>query len=177
MMALPEATVGLLPCGGGTQNLAWLVGEGWAKRMILCGERVNADRTPSIGLVEEVVEKGAALDQALHLAESAAAAESAGGHGVQSRSSNARAQGDIASAYAAERESFVKLFDTLDQTEGVTAFLEKRKPVWKNADGEFAAERADRRRRARRTSYGIGTYAGAGDVERRKDAQLVVACR
>ena len=42
-MALPEASVGLLPCGGGTQNLAWLVGEGWAKRMILCGERVAAD--------------------------------------------------------------------------------------------------------------------------------------
>ena len=38
-MALPEAKVGLLPCAGGTQNLAWLVGEGWAKRMILCGER------------------------------------------------------------------------------------------------------------------------------------------
>ena len=41
-MALPEAAVGLLPCAGGTQNLPWLVGEGWAKRMILCGERVDA---------------------------------------------------------------------------------------------------------------------------------------
>ncbi|HAC26916.1 MAG TPA: enoyl-CoA hydratase, partial [Marinobacter hydrocarbonoclasticus] len=35
-VALPEASVGLLPCAGGTQNLPWLVGEGWAKRMILC---------------------------------------------------------------------------------------------------------------------------------------------
>ena len=43
-MALPEATVGLLPCAGGTQNLPWLVGEGWAKRMILCGERIKADK-------------------------------------------------------------------------------------------------------------------------------------
>ncbi|CAN0587127.1 unnamed protein product, partial [Ectocarpus sp. 12 AP-2014] len=43
-MALPEAGVGLLPCAGGTQNLPWLVGEGWAKRMILCGERVKADK-------------------------------------------------------------------------------------------------------------------------------------
>ena len=40
-MALPEAAVGLLPCGGGTQNLAWTVGEGWAKRIILCGERIK----------------------------------------------------------------------------------------------------------------------------------------
>ncbi len=41
-MALPEAAVGLLPCAGGTQALPWLVGEGWAKRMILCNERVDA---------------------------------------------------------------------------------------------------------------------------------------
>ncbi len=60
-MALPEATVGLLPCGGGTQNLSWVVGEGWAKRMILCGERVNAETAERIGLVEAVVEKGEAL--------------------------------------------------------------------------------------------------------------------
>ncbi len=58
VMALPEATVGLLPCGGGTQNLAWLVGEGWAKRMILCGERVDAETALRIGLIEEMVEKG-----------------------------------------------------------------------------------------------------------------------
>ena len=40
-------------------------------------------------------------------------------------------EGDITSAYASERESCVKLFDTLDQTEGVRSFLEKRKPVWR----------------------------------------------
>ena len=51
-MALPEATVGLLPCGGGTQNLAWTVGEGWAKRIVLCGERVDAQRAKEIGLAE-----------------------------------------------------------------------------------------------------------------------------
>ncbi|MDP6191199.1 MAG: enoyl-CoA hydratase, partial [Gammaproteobacteria bacterium] len=49
-MALPEASVGLLPCAGGTQNLTWLVGEGWAKRMILCGERVDAEQALQIGL-------------------------------------------------------------------------------------------------------------------------------
>ena len=41
-MALPEAKVGLLPCAGGTQNLTMLVGEGWTKRLILCGERIKA---------------------------------------------------------------------------------------------------------------------------------------
>src|SRR6187402_2011192 len=67
-MALPEATVGLLPCAGGTQNLTRLVGEGWAKKMILCGERVNAAKALEIKLVEEVVAKGKALERALELA-------------------------------------------------------------------------------------------------------------
>src|SRR5690554_1260049 len=70
-MALPEATVGLLPCAGGTQNLPWIVGEGWAKRMILCGERVKADKALQIGLVEEVVPTGKSLEKALELAEMA----------------------------------------------------------------------------------------------------------
>lgn len=67
-MALPEATVGLLPCAGGTQNLQLLVGEGWTKRMILCGERIKADKALQIGLVEEVVEQGQSLETALKLA-------------------------------------------------------------------------------------------------------------
>jgi enoyl-CoA hydratase/carnithine racemase len=58
-LALPEAAVGLLPCAGGTQHLSWLVGEGWAKRMILCGERVDAETALRIGLVEQVVVKAA----------------------------------------------------------------------------------------------------------------------
>src|SRR3984893_17542279 len=67
-MALPEASVGLLPCGCGTQTLPWLVGEGWAKRMILTGERVDAATALRIGLVEEGGEKGAAREAALTMA-------------------------------------------------------------------------------------------------------------
>jgi enoyl-CoA hydratase/carnithine racemase len=130
-LALPEATVGLLPCGGGTQNLAWMVGEGWAKRMILCGERVDAETALRIGLIEEMVEKGAALGRALSLADQASRQSPPAVTACKSLIQRARA-GDIVSAYAAERESFVRLFDTLDQTEGVTAFLGKRKPVWRN---------------------------------------------
>ena len=68
-LALPEPKVGLLPCAGGSQRLSWLVGEGWAKRMILCGERVDAKTAERIGLVEEVVAKGSALATALKMAE------------------------------------------------------------------------------------------------------------
>ena len=130
-MALPEASVGLLPCGGGTQNLAWIVGEGWAKRIILCGERVGADLALDIGLVEEVVEKGASLDRALALADrvgkqSPPAVSACKGLIQQARS------GHIVDAYTAERDAFVGLFDTADQKEGVNAFLEKRQPQWIN---------------------------------------------
>ncbi|MCV5900594.1 enoyl-CoA hydratase-related protein, partial [Escherichia coli] len=70
VLALPEAKVGLLPCAGGTQNLTALVGEGWAKRIILCGEQVSADKAKELGLAEELVPKGEALSKALELAES-----------------------------------------------------------------------------------------------------------
>src|SRR5471032_3416743 len=130
-MALPEATVGLLPCAGGTQNLAWLVGEGWAKRMILCGERIDAQRALSIGLVEEVVATGKSLETALALAEKA---------GRQSPTSVAACKKLIQGARSLplqhmlplERERFLGLFDTQDQKEGVLAFLEKRQAEWKN---------------------------------------------
>ena len=67
-MALPEAGVGLLPCGLGSQQLSWLVGEQWAKRMILLGERLKAPQAEKIGLVSEVVPTGSSLEKALELA-------------------------------------------------------------------------------------------------------------
>jgi enoyl-CoA hydratase/carnithine racemase len=131
-LALPEASVGLLPCAGGTQNLARLVGEGWAKRMILCGERIGAAQAFAIGLVEEVVPSGQALSTALALAAKVAR---------QSPSSVAACKSLIQAGRTLptqhnlplERERFVSLFDTEDQKEGVQAFLGKREASWRHA--------------------------------------------
>lgn len=131
-LALPEAGVGLLPCAGGTQNLARLVGEGWAKRMILLGERVDAATALRIGLVEEVVPKGESRARAIAWA---------GQAGKQSPTSVAACKRLVqatrtqshATALVSEREAFVDLFDSQDQKEGVLAFLEKRAPKWTNA--------------------------------------------
>lgn len=132
IMAMSEGSVGLLPCAGGTQNLTALVGEGWAKRIILCGEKINADKALQLGLVEEVVDMGMALQSAMFLAKKVA---------NQSPSSVMKCKKLIqagrymprAQALPLEREYFLQLFSTEDQQEGVNAFLEKRKPQWKNS--------------------------------------------
>ncbi|RLA45948.1 MAG: enoyl-CoA hydratase [Gammaproteobacteria bacterium] len=131
-MALPEAKVGLLPCGGGTQRLSRLVGEGWAKRMILCGERIDATTAERIGLVEEVVGRGEALDKALALAEQVGQ-QSPISVAFCKRLLHTGRNTVIAAGLEGERDLFVDLFSTEDQREGVNAFLEKRKPEWKNS--------------------------------------------
>ncbi len=130
-LALPEASVGLLPCAGGTQNLTRLVGEGWAKRMIICGERMTAPQALKIGLVEEVVARGEAQERALAFARSACEQSPLAVSACKTLIQHTRS-GDHASALMRERDLFVDLFRTEDQQEGVKAFLEKRKPVWKN---------------------------------------------
>jgi enoyl-CoA hydratase/carnithine racemase len=131
VMALPEASVGLLPCAGGTQWLAWTVGEAWAKRMVLLGERVDAATAARIGLVDEVVETGTARARALELA-AQVARQSPTSVQACKRLLQAARHGTPAQALVAEREAFVDLFDTEDQREGVNAFLEKRLAQWRN---------------------------------------------
>ncbi|MDN2680785.1 enoyl-CoA hydratase [Janthinobacterium sp. SUN033] len=130
-MALPEASVGLLPCAGGTQHLPWLVGEGWAKRMILCGERVDAAKALAIGLVEEVVPTGKAAATALALAAKVARQSPSSVTACKTLIQGARSHPLVASL-PDERTLFLGLFDTQDQKEGVQAFLEKRPAEWKN---------------------------------------------
>jgi enoyl-CoA hydratase/carnithine racemase len=131
-MALPEPSVGLLPAGCGTQTLPWLVGEGWAKRMILTNERVDAETALRIGLVEQVVARGQSVPTAMNLAQRVSGlsprAVTFSKNLIQARQGTPRA-----AALALERERFIDLFDGEDQLEGVNAFLDKRKPVWKNA--------------------------------------------
>ena len=131
-MALPEASVGLLPCAGGTQNLARLVGEGWAKRMVLLGERVDAATAQRIGLVEEVVPKGEGRAKAIAWAKQVEKQSPTSVAASKRLIQSTRSQTHVASLVA-EREAFIDLFDSQDQREGVAAFLEKRAPVWKNA--------------------------------------------
>jgi enoyl-CoA hydratase/carnithine racemase len=130
VLALPETAVGLLPAGCGTQTLPWLVGEGWAKRMILTGERVDAPTALRIGLIEEVVESGCAVASAVAMAKRVVGLSPPGVEYSKSLMHEARNGTPRAAALALERERFVKLFDDPNQREGVNAFLQKRDPIW-----------------------------------------------
>jgi enoyl-CoA hydratase/carnithine racemase len=132
-MALPEPSVGLLPAGCGTQTLPWLVGEGWAKRMILTNERVNAETALRIGLVEQVVPRGQSRQTAMEIAQRVCTLSPRAVTFSKGLIHQAREGAPRGAALALERERFMDLFDGEDQQEGVKAFLEKRKPVWKNA--------------------------------------------
>jgi len=100
--------------------------------MILLGERIDAYTAVRIGLAEQKAGKGEAKALALEWAKKA---------GKQSPTSIAACKtlvqstrtGTHAAALVAEREAFVDLFDSADQVEGVSAFLEKRSAQWKNA--------------------------------------------
>ncbi|MFG6415636.1 enoyl-CoA hydratase [Roseateles sp. DC23W] len=131
VMALPEAAVGLLPCAGGTQWLTWTVGESWAKRMVLLGERVDAATALRIGLADEVVDKGQGLARALQMAEAVRKQSPSSVAACKQLIQGARHM-PAQQALIRERELFVGLFDTEDQREGVGAFLGKRAPQWKN---------------------------------------------
>lgn len=125
----PESSLGIIPGAGGTATLTRLVGRTLAMRMVLTGESITAERALAAGLVGELVPAGQALARALELARL-----------IAGRAPLALAAGK-ASVKAAldlphgehlrdERRYFLALLGTEDKREGVTAFLEKRKPLW-----------------------------------------------
>jgi enoyl-CoA hydratase len=129
-MGLPEVSLGVIPGYGGTQRLAQLVGRGKANEMVFTAGMINAEDAFKWGLVNHVVEPQDLLVKAEEIAgkilkNSATAIASA------IRSVNAN-YNDGVHGYDVEVAEFGKCFGTTDFTEGTTAFLEKRKPNFRN---------------------------------------------
>jgi len=123
----PEINLGIIPGGGGTQRLARAVGKYKAMEMILTGGMISAEEAMAHGLVNRVVPAGKYLEEATKLAtEIASKAPLAVRHAKQAIA--ATQEKGLSDGLELERRLFYELFGTKDKKEGMSAFLEKRKP-------------------------------------------------
>ena len=130
VFGFPEVSLGLIPGAGGTQRLSRLVGMGKAKELILTGDRIDAKEAKAIGLVERIAPKGEALSAAKKLAERVLLQ---GPMAVMNakKAINEGMQMTFEEGLKNESRLFSALFETQDLQEGISAFLEKRKPEFK----------------------------------------------
>ena len=128
-MGLPETAVGLVPGGGGTQLLTRRVGSGTAADVIFTARRVSAREAETLGLVDRVVERGAAPATALELAHSVARNSPVAVRAAK-RALRLGAGVDLASALDIEDAAWRTAASSPDRAEGIKAFVEKRPPDW-----------------------------------------------
>ena len=98
--------------------------------MVLTGESVSAPDALAMGLLSEIVEDGQALPRALELAKTIARMPPLAVRTIKEVMQLSQ-DAPLETALALERKAFVMLFDSADQKEGLSAFLEKRKPQFK----------------------------------------------
>lgn len=127
----PEINLGIIPGGGGTQRLSRLIGLGRAKELVYSGEMIDAHRAYEIGLVNKVVPPENLIDEARKLA-STIARKSAPILMLAKEALNCGFDLDLDNALKFEIECFANCFGTEDHHEGITAFIEKRKPSFRD---------------------------------------------
>jgi len=129
-MGLTEARLAIIPGGGGTQRLPRIIGVAKAKELIFTGRRVDAKEALAIGLVNKVTQPQTLLDECMEMADmigengpiAVEMAKYAIDKGIET---------DLATGLAIESNAYRVTIPTQDRIEGLTAFREKRKPVYK----------------------------------------------
>ena len=126
----PEIGIGIIPGAGGTQRLTQAVGKARAMELVLTGRQFTADEALAMGLINRVVPVEVYLEEAQSLAREIASKPPIA---VQMGKASVNAVFDdyLDRGLMTERRNFYMLFATEDQKEGMRAFVEKRKPVWK----------------------------------------------
>ncbi|MGB7207372.1 MAG: enoyl-CoA hydratase/isomerase family protein [Pyrinomonadaceae bacterium] len=126
----PEINLGIIPGGGGTQRLTRLIGEGRSMEMVLTGDMIDAETAHRFGLVNHVYAaaelESKTLELAAKIAEKAPIALQLAKEAVKFAS-----RSNLDEGLRREVDLFAICFSTEDKQEGVSAFLEKRKPVFK----------------------------------------------
>ena len=126
----PEVNLGIIPGAGGTQRLTRTVGKYVAMEMVLTGRRIKADEAKAIGLVAHVYPTASWLEDAKALARSIAEKPPVAIR-LATGAIDLALNSTLDAGLEFERKAFYLLFATEDKKEGVDAFLNKRKPVFK----------------------------------------------
>lgn len=126
----PEINVGIIPGAGGTVRLTRLVGMGKASELVLTGKIIPAGEALAISLVNRVVPDDKLLDEAIGMAREITRHSPVAVSLAKYALKNA-AEADIRTGKAIERSCFSLAFASEDQKEGMSAFLEKRKPNYR----------------------------------------------
>ena len=123
----PEVNLGIIPGAGGTQRLPRAIGPGWANYLLFTGEAISARQAWEIGLVQAVVQAEDLLEKAHEIA---GKINSKGPLAVRAvkRASSRGLQEPLEKGLDLENQAFSEVCGTWDKNEGVSAFLEKRKP-------------------------------------------------
>ena len=129
--AFTECGLGICTGAGGSQRLTKLVGPGKARRIIFTGELLTAESARELGICEYVAEEGHVLEKALEVARTIAS-KAPMGVATAKKCIEFAATHDLAEGLVYENEVNSDLFSTEDKKEGVAAFFEKRKPVFRN---------------------------------------------
>jgi enoyl-CoA hydratase len=127
----PEVSLGITPGYSGCVRLPRIVGPGKAKELIFTGDVITAVEAEKIGLVNKVVSPDELMTAAKSLAEKIVSRAQLAVR-YSKMAINRSVETDIDTAIAFENQVFGLCFSTSDQTEGMTAFIEKRKPDFKS---------------------------------------------
>jgi enoyl-CoA hydratase/carnithine racemase len=127
----PEINLGVIPGAGGTQRLTRFVGKSKAMEMCLTGRMMDAEEAERCGLVSRVVEASKLIDDAIATADKIAD-KSLPSVMIAKECVNRSYETTLSEGVRFERRVFHSLFAFDDQTEGMTAFIEKRDPKFTN---------------------------------------------
>jgi enoyl-CoA hydratase len=130
LIGQPEINLGIHPGFGGTQRLPRLVGKMKAKELLLTGKNITAEEALNIGLINAVVDDDKLTDYVYKIAEKISSKSSVQTNFIKSLV-NKGSDLDINAACSLEIAYFSASFSTQDQKEGMKAFLDKKKPIFK----------------------------------------------
>ena len=126
----PEINLGIIPGAGGTQRLSRLIGMTKAKELIYTGNAIDANTAFTMGLVNKVVPPESLMAEAKELARKLLSKSSIA-LALAKKAITSGANMNLPSGLDLEAECFALIFATEDQKEGMSAFLQKRKPEFK----------------------------------------------